>query len=566
MSTRRKWPTILVVILILAVAGGLVYRFVFYKPTTNTATSTQKYQSYTVSASDIALSVQGSGAVKAGQTESVTVEYAGSVVSVKAADGDRVKKGDILAVFELPDLEDEIAQLKVDLANADSNLKRLQATTGTTRIYSPVAGLVKTIHAKAGDLVDLVMAKHGSLMVLSVGKKMTVAVKPVSLAGVDAGQSVKVRIGSKTVSGRIREILTDGSVIVIFDDNGYDVGAPATVLSDSGTALGDGKTAISQPFLVTASGGIVDYLSTSVGKSVSVDTTLLRLEEEVLTPAYQQALSNRDALQAELNEKLALKKNQEITAVSDGIVSGLTLKVNDALKENQVVCSIINDATIELTLNVDELDIPAIKVGQSAKVTLDALTDRTYAAKVTKISAIGSYSGGVATYPVTLSIEKPEGILAGMSANAIITVSSSTNVPVIPLAALQTIGNRRFVLNAAALNPDGTLITTTAPAATSGTQTSPGGSNTTPSGGGQMGSLLQKYLIEVTVGLTAENGVEITSGIAIGDKIAIAVSSGSGQPTGLNLGIGGMGGLGGGGTRPSGTGPFNPGTRASGNR
>jgi len=560
MRTRKKWPTVLGIILILVVAGGLIYRFGFYQPTSQAAT-TQIYQSYTVTASDIALNVQGSGAVEAGRTERVTAGYAGSVLTVKAADGDHVKAGDILATFELTELEDEIAQLRTDLVSADADLERLDATTGTTAIVSPVKGLVKSIHVSANDLIDVAMEKHGAIMVISIDKKMTVTVKPASISTLEAGQSVTVTIDTKTTTGRIREILPDSSVVVLFDDAGYAVDAAAVVTLVDGPVLGQGKTAINQPFLVTATGGVVNYLSTSVGKTVYVDTTLLRLKEQVLTPAYLQALQTKNQLQSELFEKLALDQVQTITAPIDGIVSELTLNTNDLLKENQVICSIVDDSVIELTLDVDELDIPTIALGQTANVTLDALTDKSYAATVTRISSIGSYSGGVATYPVTLTIELPTGIFAGMSANATIIVSSSTQVPVIPLAALQTIGNRRFVLSATALNADGTLITNTAAPTTAAT-TNASGEGMVPSGmGGQFASPLQPYLIEVTVGLSAENGVEITSGVNIGDKIAIAVSNSAVQPTGLNLG--GLTGSGGmpGGTRPSG--PFNPGTRST---
>lgn len=563
MHSRKKWPTLIAVILVLAIAGGLVYRFAFYKPAATTTTTTQKYQSYTVSASDISLSVQGSGAVEAGQTERVTAGFDGTVLTVKAADGDRVKAGDILAVYELPDLEDEIAQLRTDLVAADDSLKRLSATTGTTAIASPVAGLVKSIHVAAGDLIDVAMAKSGALMVISVDKKMTVMVKPLSSAKVEAGQRVNVIVGTKTISGRIRELLTDGSIVVIFDDGGTAVNADATVKASDSTVLGTGKTVINQSFLVTASGGVVNTLSTKVGRTVSVGTTLLRLKEKVLTPAYLQALEKRDAILTDLKEKLAMQKSQTIVAPTAGIVSGLTLSVDDSVKEDQVVCSIIDDSVIELTLSVDELDIPAIKLGQTAKITLDALTDQTYSAKVTGISAIGTYSGGVATYPVTLTIEKPEGILAGMSANAVITVSSSNNVPVIPLAALQTIGNRRFILKADALNADGTLMTTAVSTSPAAATTAAGSTAAASTAGGQMGSPLQKYLVEVTIGLSTDNGVEITSGVTVGDKIAVAVSSGTGTPTGLNLG--GMGAIGGGqfGDSRPGQSTVNQGTRSS---
>ena len=99
--------------------------------------------------------------------------------------------------------------------------------------------------------------------------------------------------------------------------------------------------------------------------------------------------------------------------------------------------------------------VPLIELGQTASVTLDALPGKTYTAKVTRISASSTYSGGVASYPVTVLFDDPIDVLAGMSANASITIVASSQVPVIPLNAMQTIDNRKYVLLATGLNADG---------------------------------------------------------------------------------------------------------------
>lgn len=47
-------------------------------------------------------------------------------------------------------------------------------------------------------------------------------------------------------------------------------------------------------------------------------------------------------------------------------------------------------------INVDELDIKSVKKGQSVTVTADAVEDKTFTGKVTKVSKVGSTSDGVA--------------------------------------------------------------------------------------------------------------------------------------------------------------------------
>ena len=43
-----------------------------------------------------------------------------------------------------------------------------------------------------------------------------------------------------------------------------------------------------------------------------------------------------------------------------------------------------------MTINVDELDIKSVKKGQSVTVTADAVEDKTFTGKVTKVSKVGS--------------------------------------------------------------------------------------------------------------------------------------------------------------------------------
>lgn len=557
MKRRKSWITLLIVILVIALVAAGLYRFIERRRQLAASKSVQKYEVYTVSASDITLTVQGSGAVAAANTDSVMAPQAGTVLSVKAEDGDRVKAGDILAMLELPNLESEIAQLRSDLDAADQNLRRLKSSTDSTAIASPVDGLVKIVNVKKDDLIDTVIKTVGNLMVISVDKQMIVTFSPIAGTTVTLGQSVKVAIGSKSANGRVREIAPNGAITVQFDDAGYDVSAEAIVKTTAGAEIGRGKMAINRPFAVTATGGIVNSVSVKVGSSVDAGDTLLRLKSAVLTPAYLQALQKRDTLATDLAEKLALQKDEAITAPADGIVSGLKLNVNDTLKEDQVVCSVIDDSKIELTMNLDELDVPMVKLGQTANLTLDALPGKTFTAKVTKISAIGSYSGGVASYPVTVTFDQPTSVLAGMSANATITVLASSQVPVIPLAAMQTIDNRKYVLLAEGLNADGTLKggSTTATTA-SGTTATTAAATTAAGGTTAVAKTWRDYLVEVTIGRSTDNGAEIVSGIKTGDRIAMAIST-SGQASGLGLGMG-SGGAGGFGNVPRDLRPTNP--------
>lgn len=70
-----------------------------------------------------------------------------------------------------------------------------------------------------------------------------------------------------------------------------------------------------------------------------------------------------------------------------------------------------------MTLDVDELDILDIQVGQKAEITADAISDRTFEGVVTSIS-----SAGTTTYPVTIRIDDTGSLMPGMNATAALDI------------------------------------------------------------------------------------------------------------------------------------------------
>ena len=165
---------------------------------------------------------------------------------------------------------------------------------------------------------------------------------------------------------------------------------------------------------------------------------------------------------------------------------------------------------------------------------------------VTKVSVAGTTSNGVTTYPVTVQIDNPpDGLLPGMNVDAVIVVDEAENAVAVPVSAVQR-GNIVYVKDDSATNTDGTMVN---------------------------GTLLPDgwRAVEVETGLSDENYIEITSGIAEGDIVYVPETvressgeegemgmmpggdMGGGMPSG-DMGGGGMPAGGGGGGMPSGGG------------
>lgn len=169
--------------------------------------------------------------------------------------------------------------------------------------------------------------------------------------------------------------------------------------------------------------------------------------------------------------------------------------------------------------SITEMDVVKVKAGLKATITLDALSGKTFTAKVIGIDKTGSVNSGVTTYPVTVQINtKSDEILPNMAANANIITETKDDVLLIPAGASQTVGSQATVI----------ILR-----------------NNTP------------QQIPVQLGLVSEVHMEVVSGLTEGDEVVVATlsgqqSSGTSPFGGTGIRSGGMGALGGAGMRPGG--------------
>jgi len=86
---------------------------------------------------------------------------------------------------------------------------------------------------------------------------------------------------------------------------------------------------------------------------------------------------------------------------------------------------------------VDEADIGRVRLGQTARITVETFKDRTFQGKVTEISPMGVEKENVTNFEVKVSIENPgKELKANMTANAEIVLEEHPDSLIIPEAAV----------------------------------------------------------------------------------------------------------------------------------
>ena len=161
----------------------------------------------------------------------------------------------------------------------------------------------------------------------------------------------------------------------------------------------------------------------------------LRLNED-LTEAIQSAAESLRSAELNMDNLQEAMNNYTITSPISGTIIEKDAKQGDALTSGSPLCVIYDLSYLEMVINVDELQIGALSVGQKVQLTADAVTDKTYVGTVTRVSMKGSSSGGTTTYPITIRIDDTDGLRPGMNANAEIVVAEAGNALVVPNAAV----------------------------------------------------------------------------------------------------------------------------------
>ena len=187
----------------------------------------------------------------------------------------------------------------------------------------------------------------------------------------------------------------------------------------------------------------------------------------------EDAQMNYDTAVSALSQAESDASETNILAPMDGTVVGEPKTVGTmavATSDNPTVIMRIADLSKKkIMAKVDETDIGSVKVGQSATFTVDAYTDKTFTARVTKISqtdtantwdtstssssASTSSSAAVIYYYVTLEVDDPENLLLpAMTARVEINTADKPDALVVPISTLKTDANGSYVI---VRNPDG---------------------------------------------------------------------------------------------------------------
>lgn len=431
---------------------------------------------------DINQEVSATGNIVPMEAVDLAFEKSARIIRVSVEIGDRIYSGEVLASTDDSEL---IAQLNQALANLDSQkatLEELKAGTRPEQIkihesdlkksqqdlknyYSSVIDILSDAYNKASDAV-LNQTANIYTNTDTDNPKLTIIVSNSQTEVDTTWQRTQVKYELSAWQKELSIIKTSQTeqnldvaiqnsqkhltTVRTFLNKTMDaldnsIGVPSATLATYKTSVNTGLTNINtvlintnaQQQLIASQKFVVEKAQNQLAFDLSGNTPETIAAQEALV---KQAEANVQNYRAQISKT-------KIYSPFNGIVSKVDIKVGEISSPAITAIALISDAKFKIETNIAEADIASVKIGDLARITLDAYgNDVVFKAKVVKIDPAETVIEGVSTYKTTLQlIEKEDKIKSGMTANIDIKTAEKNNVLIIPQRVVKTADGEKFV-------------------------------------------------------------------------------------------------------------------------
>lgn len=517
---KKKW---IALVLVVAVAAG---GFGWSRLRTPEAAATEiTYQQEQVQRRSITNSLSSSGTLEPANSYTVSTLVSAEVLSDTFEEGDLVEEGQLLYTLDASDASSSQTQAQNSYSQAKSSYDQAVAAKYPE---ADLTGTISEVYVRNGDTVSA-----GTELLKIVGDNniyIDFLFAYADSADFYVGQTATIFIDglAGTLTGTVSavsqgEMVSDNGMMLttvrVKAVNPGLITASYTASASIGSyvSYGESPIQISESSVVTAeASGKISGLNFLAGDSISAGDRICTITGDSVDNQIENARINLENAQSSVQTAADKLEDYQITAPISGTVVTKTAKAGDKVEggSSGTLCTIYDLSYLEMTMNIDELDIGSVAVGQTVEITADAVEGKTYTGTVTRVSVAGTTAGGITTYPVTVRIDETDGLLPGMNVDAEIVLDQAEDVLAIPSGAV----NRG----------DTVLITADSPSAANALdQEAPEG----------------YVYVSVETGVSDDSYIEILSGLQEGDTVAYIPTSSGG---GMSMMMGGAMGMGGG--------------------
>ena len=323
-----------------------------------------------------ALGATANASIVAPRTLKVTAPFSGTLLPFDLAQGDAVTAGEALFTMD------------------------------TVPVYASADGKVTAVFAGAGDDASGVMSRYGALAVIEPENARYVAATTQQAYDEDenrfihAGETLYLKCGNEKGEGRVTSVSGAQYIVEILKGE-FELNDTVRCFRDSGhdndSETGRGRVTRYNDTLVAGQGRIA-AVHVAQGDSVKTGDLLFEVIDAQSAP----------------NAGLTM------TAPTDGAVIYLGTMSGAQVYRGQLLCEIADLTALELSAQVDEIDLAGVRVGDVLSYTIDAYPGEIFSGMVTQVRPLGAARQNAAYFDVRITLPQGKTLLPGM--NATVTV------------------------------------------------------------------------------------------------------------------------------------------------
>ena len=416
-SKVRTW-IILAIVIVVIVAGAVV---VLRRRASSTATT--QYQTVAASKGTLTATIGATGTVRSNQTTIIMWKTSGTIGSVNVKAGDQVKAGDLLADL-LPDANQ--LGMEANLVTAQENLAQLTSPDAIANADLAVTTAEKDV-INAQNAVNNNQYWKNTALIQNYYANYVIAKDSLDRAqkAYDAAH-VGDYINNANEAVAYQNLYNAQKV---YDNAFYFYSLYSQAPTQRQTDEAKANLALANATLTNAK----NYVLALTGGNVPADATgaaLYRLNQAKM--AVKTAQANLDSA--------------NLTAPFDGTITEVDGMAGDQVSPATQAFRLDDLTQLKIDVQVSEVDINNVQVGQPVTITFDAVSGKSYNGKVSDVAQVGNTVQGAVDFTVTVVLTNPDVMVKpGMTAAVTITVKQLNNVLLVPNRAVRLVNNQRVV-------------------------------------------------------------------------------------------------------------------------
>jgi HlyD family secretion protein len=411
---KRRY--IVIAVMVLVIAGGI---FGYYQYNKAQAAQNTRYQTQVLTTGSLTSIIGATGTVRANQTTLLNWQTSGRISKINVAEGQSVHKGDVLAELDPTSLPQNVILAQSDMVSAkraldnlkDSNSAKAQAALTLANAQNSLDDAVKKRSYK-----DYQRASNGTLdqaranFLLASNAYKTAKENYDAVAGMADDNPTRAAALSAMAAAQLNRDKSEASL-------NWLLGKPDAVE----VAQADGAVELAKAQLADA------------------QREWDRLKNGVDPQDLQ-------AAQAKVDSIVATLSYTSLTSPIDGIVTDITPKVGDQVTPGLTSFRVDDLSSLQVDVQVPEVDINKVQVDQPAEFTFDAIPNKIYKGKVTQVSKVGVTISGVVNYTVTVSLTDVDAnVLTGMTTAVNVIVKQLDNVLLVPNRSVKRVNGKTYI-------------------------------------------------------------------------------------------------------------------------